>query len=31
VFCGRETEDWWWFDGRTGQCKCEDCREQGKI
>ncbi len=30
VFCGKVTEDWWWYDGKTGQCKCKSCLEQGK-
>jgi hypothetical protein len=31
VFCGKETQDWWSYDGRTGQCKCNSCKQQGKV
>jgi hypothetical protein len=30
VFCGEITEDWWWYDGKTGHCKCRTCLKQGK-
>jgi hypothetical protein len=30
VFCGETTQDWWWYDGKTGQCKCRSCLKQGK-
>jgi hypothetical protein len=30
VFCGETTTDWWYYDGKTGQCKCKACLRQGK-
>jgi hypothetical protein len=30
VFCGETTRDWWWYDGKTGRCKCRSCLSQGK-
>lgn len=30
VFCGETTQDWWSYDGKTGQCKCKSCLQQGK-
>jgi competence CoiA-like predicted nuclease len=30
VFCGEITEDWWWYDGKTGHCKCRTCLGQGR-
>jgi hypothetical protein len=26
--CGRITSDWWSYDGKTGKCKCNDCRRK---
>ncbi len=30
LFCGKSTQDWWWYDGKTGHCKCRSCLSQGK-
>lgn len=30
VFCGTETEDWWWYDSKTDECKCRPCYRQGR-
>ena len=30
IFCGEITEDWWWYYGKTGHCKCKTCLEQGR-
>jgi hypothetical protein len=29
MFCGQETEDWWYLDRGTGKCKCRGCLKQG--
>lgn len=29
LFCGEVTSDYWWFDGKTNQCKCRPCYNQG--
>lgn len=29
--CGRKTNDWWCYDGKTGTCRCQDCKRQGKT
>jgi hypothetical protein len=29
--CGTKTTDWWYFDGKTGRCRCRTCRDQGKC
>jgi len=29
--CGRKTNDWWYYDGKTGTCRCQDCKRQGKT
>lgn len=29
-FCGEKTKDWWFFDGKTGMCKCRKCRREGR-
>jgi hypothetical protein len=26
--CGAFTEDWFYFDGKTGYCRCNDCRRK---
>jgi len=30
MFCGKETDDWWYLDRATGKCKCRDCLKKGK-
>ena len=30
VYCGQRTRDWWTYDGKTGECKCNPCRERMK-
>jgi hypothetical protein len=30
-FCGKKTTDWWYFDPKTGLCKCRTCYQQGKY
>ena len=30
VFCGEKTTSWWYYDGRTGTCKCRNCQQAGK-
>lgn len=30
VFCGEITDDWWWYDGKSGRCKCKSCLKQGR-
>ncbi|MCL4552284.1 MAG: hypothetical protein M1305_01835 [Candidatus Marsarchaeota archaeon] len=29
VFCGKQTDDWWYFDGSTKSCKCKECYRKG--
>lgn len=29
--CGRKTDDWWYYNGKTGTCLCNDCKQQGKT
>lgn len=29
-YCGKETDDWWFYDRKTGLCKCLSCQKQGK-
>ena len=31
ILCRRITTDWWSHDGKTGECKCNDCLRQGKF
>lgn len=31
VFCGQVTYDWWWHNGKTGECKCKACLKEGKY
>ena len=31
VFCGKETDDWWAYNGKTGQCKCNSCKKLGRV
>lgn len=31
VFCGEKTTEWWFHDGKTGQCKCKACLRKGKF
>jgi len=31
MICGNKTTSWWYFNGRTGMCKCKDCRREGKT
>lgn len=28
--CGKKTRHWWCYDGKTGMCRCQDCKRQGK-
>ena len=30
VTCGEITQDWWWRDGKTGQCECHSCYKKSK-
>jgi hypothetical protein len=30
-FCGKKTTDWWYFDPKTGLCKCRTCYQQGRY
>ena len=30
TLCGKVTTDWWVHDGKTGECKCNNCLRQGK-
>ena len=30
-FCGKKTTDWWYFDPKTGLCKCHMCYQEGKY
>lgn len=30
VFCGEKTSSWWWYDGKTGECKCGNCQKAGR-
>lgn len=29
--CGEETNDWWYYDGKTGKCRCRECQRQGRM
>lgn len=29
--CGEETNDWWFYDGKTGKCRCRKCQRQGRT
>lgn len=29
IFCGAETDNWWYLDGRINVCRCRDCYENG--
>jgi hypothetical protein len=31
VFCGKKTNEWQSFSGKTGKCICSDCHRQGKT
>jgi len=31
ILCGQVTDDWWWYDGKTGECRCRACQKQGKF
>lgn len=31
IFCGDTTISWWYRDGKTGQCKCYNCKNQGMV
>jgi len=31
IFCGTTTSDWWYYDDKTGQCKCNTCYRQGQY
>jgi hypothetical protein len=31
VFCGARTRDWWFYDGKTGSCKCKKCLAAGRV
>lgn len=31
IFCGDTTINWWYRDGKTGQCKCKNCYNQGRV
>ena len=29
--CGKKTNEWWCYYGKTGTCLCNDCKQQGKT
>jgi len=29
--CGEETNDWWYYDGKTGKCRCRKCQRLGRM
>lgn len=31
ILCGGVTTDWWSYDSKTGECKCNSCLRQGKF
>ncbi len=31
IHCGKRTTDYWYFDGATGECECNDCKALGKT
>jgi hypothetical protein len=31
TFCGKMTEDWWSYDGKTGSCKCNSCLKKNQV
>lgn len=31
VICGQITNDWWYHDGATNTCKCNECKKTGKT
>lgn len=30
IFCGQETTDYWFYDGKTKTCRCRPCRAKGR-
>ena len=31
IFCGETTTDWWYHEGKSGLCKCKNCKNQGRV
>lgn len=31
IDCGQRTTDWWWFDGKTNECRCNECLRKGQA
>ena len=31
ISCGQKTTEWWYYNGKTGECKCNRCLHKNKI
>ena len=31
ILCGQVTDNWWYHNGATNTCKCNECRELGRV